>query len=98
VKATHLGTLHAPGDADFRTTAAALHPSGQRLLLRTYTRVWEVRRPGATRLDELLQGSVSEVPGPSQAQAEAIAWLPDGRSYVLGSEFAGQGLFQVDCR
>ncbi|WNG48156.1 hypothetical protein F0U60_31490 [Archangium minus] len=97
-KATHLGTLHTPGNVDFRTTAAALHPSGQRLLLRTYTRVWEVRRPGATRLEDLVQGEVAEVPGPSQAQSEAITWLPDGRSFLLGSEFAGQILYRVDCR
>ncbi|HYO57588.1 hypothetical protein [Archangium sp.] len=97
-KATHLGSLHAPQGVDFRTTAAALHPSGQRLLLRTYTRVWEVRGPGASRLEELVQGQVAEVPGPSQAQSEAITWLPGGRSYVLGSEFAGQWVYRVDCR
>ena len=97
-KATHLGTLHAPGEVDYRTTAAALHPSGQRLLLRTYTRVWEVRRPEASRLEELVQGEVAEVPGPSQAQSEAITWLPGGRSFVLGSEFAGQFMYRVDCR
>ena len=97
-KATHLGTLHAPGAVDYRTTAAVLHPSGQRLLLRTYTRVWEVRRPEASRLEELVQGEVVEVPGPSQAQSEAITWLPGGRSFVLGSEFAGQFMYRVDCR
>jgi hypothetical protein len=97
-KATRLGELRAPGNVDFRTTAADLHESGQRLLLRTYTRVWELRRPGATRLEELVQGRVAEVPGPSQAQSEAITYLPGGRSYVLGSEFAGQLLYRVDCR
>jgi hypothetical protein len=97
-KATRLGELRAPGDVDFRTTAAALHESGQRLLLRTYTRVWEVRRPGATRLEELVQGQVAEVPGPSQAQSEAIAYLPGGRAYLVGSEFAAQLLYRVDCR
>ncbi len=104
-KATRLGELHAPETVDFRTTAADLHPSGQRMLLRTYTRVWELRRPGASRLEELLQGQVVEVPGPSQAQSEAITYLPekgqsqaDARAYLLGSEFAGQILYRVDCR
>ncbi|MET0402218.1 MAG: hypothetical protein ABW123_07425 [Cystobacter sp.] len=99
------GPLRVPGSAvDRRTTAAALHPSGQRLLLRTYTRVWEVRRAGASRMEELLEGEVVEVPGASQAQAEALTWLPadghssDSRSYLLGSEFAGQRLYRVDCR
>jgi hypothetical protein len=103
-RAVHLGTLHAPGNADFLTTAAALHPSGQRLLLRTYTRVWELRQPGATRLEELLKGSLAEVPGPSQAQSEALTWWSEpgqsepARSYLLGSEFAGQWIYRVDCR
>lgn len=97
-KATRLGELRSPGDVDFRTTAADLHESGQRLLLRTYTRVWEVRAPGATRLEELVKGQVAEVPGPSQAQSEAITFLPGGRAYLLGSEFAGQLLYRVDCR
>ncbi len=97
-KATRLGELRAPGDVDFRTTSADLHESGQRLLLRTYTRVWEVRRPGATRLEELVQGQVAEVPGPSQAQSEAITYLPGGRAYLVGSEFAAQLLYRVDCR
>ncbi len=97
-RATRLGELHAPGNVDFRTTAADLHESGQRLLLRTYTRVWEVRGPGATGLEELVQGEVAEVPGPSQAQSEALTFLPGGRAYLLGSEFAGQLLYRVDCR
>jgi hypothetical protein len=68
------------------------------MLLRTYTRVWEVRRAGATRLEDLLQGQVAEVPSPSQAQSEAVTYLPGGRAYLLGSEFAGQLLYRVDCR
>ncbi|MBU8897013.1 hypothetical protein DRW03_21695 [Corallococcus sp. H22C18031201] len=95
--ATKLGTLHAPGE-DHRSTAADLHPGGQRMLVRTYSRVWEVRRPGATSLEELVHGDVVEVPGASQAQAEAVAFLPDGRGYLLGSEFTGQPLVRVDCR
>ncbi|QSQ28057.1 hypothetical protein JY651_10550 [Pyxidicoccus parkwayensis] len=98
VKATKLGTLEAPEGLDRLTTAASLHPSGQRLLLRTYTRVWEVRQPGAARLEDLLKGQVVEVPGASQAQAEAITFLQDGNGYLLGSEFTSQPLFVVGCR
>jgi hypothetical protein len=66
--------------------------------------VWEVRRPGASRMEELIQGQVVEVPGPSQAQSEALTWLPEdgsstaSHSFLLGSEFAGQRLYRVDCR
>jgi hypothetical protein len=97
-KATLLGTLQAPLEVDRLTTAAALHPSGERLLLRTYTRVWEVRRPKAQRLEELIAGKVAEVPGASQAQSEAITFTPGGRGFILGSEFAGQPLYRTECR
>ncbi len=96
--AKRLGTLRAPQELDRMATAAALHASGERLLLRTYTRVWEVRRPGARRLEELLEGQVAEVPGASQAQAEAIAFTPEGRGYLLGSEFTDQPFYRADCR
>lgn len=96
--ATRLGTLRVPDDVDRLATAAALHPSGERLLVRTYTRVWELRRPGAKRLEDFIQAQVVEVPGASQAQAEAVAYLQDGRGYLLGSEFTGEPLVRVDCR
>jgi hypothetical protein len=97
-KATALGVLQAPKELDQATTAADLHPSGERLLLRTYTRAWEVRSPGAQRLEELVRGRVVRVPDASQAQSEAIAYFPEGRGYLLGSEFSGQPLFRTDCR
>lgn len=98
VQAAKLGTLEVPEGLDRAATAASLHPSGQRLLLRTYTRVWEVRQPDATRLEDLLKGQLVEVPGASQAQAEAITFLQDGDGYLLGSEFTSQPLFLSRCR
>ena len=98
VQAVKLGTLELPETLDRATTAASLHPSGQRLLLRTYTRVWEVRQPDAARLEDLLKGQVVEVPGASQAQAEAITFLQDGNGYLLGTEFTSQPLWLTRCR
>jgi hypothetical protein len=101
VQASKLGTLHAPLDVDGLTTSAALSPSGERLLLRTYTRVWEVRRPQAQNLEQLLEApvaEVAEVPGASQAQAEAITFTPGANGYLLGSEFAGQPFYRIECR
>ncbi|MFP2925489.1 hypothetical protein ACLESO_09760 [Pyxidicoccus sp. 3LG] len=97
-RATKLGTLEVAEGLDAATSAASLHPSGQRLLLRTYTRVWEVRQPDAARLEDLLKGQVAEVPSASQAQAEAITFLQDGNGYLLGSEFTSQPLFRTGCR
>ncbi len=98
ITATKLRTLEVPEGLDRATTAASLHPSGQRLLLRTYSRVWELRQPDAARLEDLLKGQLVEVPGASQAQAEAITFLQDGNGYLLGSEFTSQPLWRTGCR
>ncbi|WP_426752749.1 hypothetical protein [Myxococcus sp. Y35] len=98
IQAKKLGTLTAPLGMDRATTAASLHASGERLLLRTYSRAYELRRPDAARLEDLLQGEVVEVPSGSQAQAEAITYLQDGNGYLLGTEFTGQPLWLIRCR
>ncbi|MFP2958935.1 hypothetical protein ACLEPN_14085 [Myxococcus sp. 1LA] len=98
IQAKKLGTLTAPLGMDRATTAASLHPSGERLLLRTYSRAYELRRPDAARLEDLLQGQLVEVPSGSQAQAEAIAYVQDGNGYLLGTEFTGQPLWLMGCR
>lgn len=98
IQATKLGTLEAPQGLDRLSTAASLHPSGQRLLVRTYSRVWELRQSGAADLESLLKGSLVAVPAGSQAQAEAVAYFADGQGYLLGTEFTGQPLWRVGCR
>lgn len=103
VKAKKLGTLHAREDADRQdvdrmSTGADLNPSGERLLVRTYTRVWEVRRSQAQSLEDLIEGQVAEVPSASQAQPKAIAFTPGGRGYLLGSAFTGQPLYRTECQ
>jgi hypothetical protein len=98
VKAKKLGTLHARQDVDRMSTSADLNLSGERLLLRTYTRVWEVRRSQAQRLEDLIEGQVAEVPGASQALPKAIAFTPGGRGYLLGSAFTGQPFYRTECQ
>ncbi len=98
IQAKKLGTLTAPQGMDRATTAASLHPSGERLLVRTYSRAYELRRAGASRLEDLLGGQLVEVPSGSQAQAEAITYLQDGNGYLLGTEFTGQPLWLIRCR
>ena len=80
------------------STSADLNLSGERLLLRTYTRVWEVRRSQAQRLEDLIEGQVAEVSGASQALPKAIAFTPGGRGYLLGSAFTGQPFYRTECQ
>jgi hypothetical protein len=96
-KAVRIITLRPTAEFDFYTTAADAHPSGERVLLRTYGRVWEFRRPGARRLEEVFAAPPIAVTGAPNLQGEAIAYSADGRGYVLGGEGAGSALFRVEC-
>ncbi|MBX5480701.1 MAG: hypothetical protein IRZ16_02455 [Myxococcaceae bacterium] len=99
VEAVKVGPVHSRLPSDHVSTAADLHPDVLRLLIRTYDRVWELRRAGATTVEELLGSEAVEIPGaPGQPQSEAIAWSADGRHYLIGSEGKGSSLVRIDCR
>ncbi len=95
--AVRIRTLRAPREFDSTTTGADAHPSGTRLLLRTYTRAWELRSPGARSFEDVLDVEPVAVPEQSQPQGEAISYTADGRGYLLGGEGAGSPLFLVTC-
>lgn len=67
-------------------TAADAHSSGESVLLRSYTRVWELRLPGALLLEEVFAQPPTLAVAAAQPQAEAIAFVADGLGYLLGSE------------
>jgi len=69
-----------------------------RLIVRTYGRVWEFRAESATSLAELFEEEGVEIPAASQIQSEAVAYLPDGGGYLLGSEGRDSPIYRVDCR
>jgi len=94
--AVKVGKLQNPG-LDQLSTGASAHPGAPEVLVRSYSRVWRFRAPAGGTLEEALLSSPVEVPGPSQPQSEAIAWLPGGRGYLVGTEGAGEGLFRVEC-
>jgi hypothetical protein len=98
-KAIPLGALASPPGFDALTTAASVHPSGTRILLRTYRTVWEFRRPGAARLADVLRAKPIEVPGGNtHLQGEAVTYTADGMSYVLAAEGADTAIVRFDCR
>lgn len=71
-------------------TGADLSPDGQRLLLRTYDSVVELTpTAGASPLSDLAEWTPEELPAPFEPQGEAVAYLPDGRSFVTVSEGSG---------
>lgn len=79
------------------TTGVDVHPSGERILLRTYGQLWELRRPGATRVEDVLEAKPEPLPTRRQPQSEAVAYSRDGRGYLVGTEGAGGPLYAAGC-
>lgn len=96
-KARFVRRLRAPSGFGALTTGGDLHPAGARVLLRTYTTVWEYRGKPGDDVGAVLATTPNEVPAPRQPQSEAIAYTADGRAYLVGSEKAGAPLYRVHC-
>jgi hypothetical protein len=79
------------------TTAADVHPSGLRVLLRTYTGVFEYRGREGQGIEDILGEVALPVTAAPQPQPEAIAYTADGRGYLLGSEIPSSAIYRVDC-
>ena len=95
--AVRLRTLRPARQFDAATTAADAHASGSRILLRTYTRVWELRSPEARSFEDVLGATPIAVPDAAQPQGEAISYTGDGRGYLLGGEGVGSPIYRVPC-
>ena len=95
--AVRVRTLRAPREFDAPTTGAAAHPSGTRLLLRTYTRVWELRGPAARAFEDVLDAEPVAVTEAPQPQGEAVSYTRDGRGYLLAGEGANSPIYRVGC-
>jgi hypothetical protein len=90
--------LVAPDGFDALTTAASAHPSGTRVLLRTYRSAWEFVATEARSIADVLRATPRPAPVPRQRQGEAISYTADGQGYVAGGEGVGNPLARVDCR
>ncbi len=95
--AVRVRTLRAPREFDASTTGASAHPSGTRLLLRTYTRVWELRSARARAFEDVLDAEPVAVPEASQPQGEAVSYTWDGRGYLLAGEGVNGPIHRVPC-
>lgn len=84
--ATSIATLGPTTPADVWLTAAEAHPSGESVLLRSYSRVWELKLPGALVLEEVFGQSPVPATVAAQPQGEALTFSQDGLGYFLGSE------------
>lgn len=97
--ATEIGSLTIP-TGSLLVTAADLHADacGVRLLVRTYTNLFELRGGPDLAIAELLATAPAVVPVAIEPQGEAVAYLPDGRAYLTVSEANAPMLSRISCR
>lgn len=96
--AVEVGTL-AITTGNLLVTGADLYADdcGVRLLVRTYSNVFELSGPPDITIADLLLAAPTTAPVAIEAQGEAIAWLPDGRGYLTVSEGQSAALSRVTC-
>ena len=76
-------------EGSIKTTGGDIHPSGTRLLIRTYNRLWEYRLPSGAAFDSIFNDAPQLVPVASEPQGEAVAYRLNGEGYFTQSEQAG---------
>lgn len=64
-------------------TAADISPSGDLLVVRTYTHAWAWRRAPGTAWSEVVHETPCEVPVAEEPQGEAIALTPEGDVFTV---------------
>jgi hypothetical protein len=97
LRAVYVTSLAAAQGFDSLVTAGSVHPSGTRILLRTYRGVWEFRHPQARSLADVLRTEPRETPNARHLQGEAVTYVADGGAYVLGGEGIGSALVRIGC-
>lgn len=96
-RAVPIARLPAPAALARLTTAADVHPSGERVLVRTYAGVWELRRPGAASVEEVFAAKPVSTTGAPQLQAEGATYTLDRDGYLLTSEGESSPIYRVGC-
>jgi hypothetical protein len=78
-------------------TAADISPDGGRILIRTYSKLFEWRRGRGQSVGAALRGIPRSVPAPQEEQGEAVAFSRKQDGYFTVSEKARQPLYFCAC-
>jgi hypothetical protein len=92
----HVADVTVPAGS-LLVTGGDIHPTGARLLLRTYDHLWELRGAPGADFAALLAATPLSVPVATETQGEAVAYTVDGLGYVTASEGSGPPLYRTDC-
>jgi hypothetical protein len=79
-------------------TGAAVHPTCDRVLIRTYDALYELRSTPPAAFDSIFAATPQPVPVAMEGQGEAVTYLSDGRGYATASEGQGPELHLVRCQ
>ena len=87
VTLTKRATLFFPGVKLFKwITAGDISKDGQRVLIKSYTKVYYWKRPANEPIWKTIQRKPRELPYLEEKQGEAIGFTPDGKGYYTTSE------------
>jgi hypothetical protein len=79
-------------------TGGAIHPCGERLLLRTYDALLEYSATSAAAFETAFTATPRSVPVATEAQGEAVTYQADGRGYVTSTEGRSPPLSVARCQ
>lgn len=88
-------TVQPPGGSNL-FTGGTVHPCADRVLLRTYTGLWEYRLQKPP-FESVFATTPVEVPSALETQGEAVTYKSDGLGYVTASEGASPVLHVSSC-
>jgi len=91
-----IGKVPAPGFLAV-ATGGDIHPCGDRVLLRSYGQLVELRLGQAQAFDAIFSNAGVPVPVAAEPQGEAAAYDADGLGYLTVSEGAGAVIHHVEC-
>ncbi|GAM21969.1 hypothetical protein SAMD00019534_051440 [Acytostelium subglobosum LB1] len=86
---TLVATIQLPMTSDYtdsQVTAAAIHPCGNRVLFRTYHRVYEFRAAAGAAFETAFSAAPVTLTDTVETQGESIDYDPTGNSYYTMSE------------
>lgn len=90
--------LPLPTSSDAPITGGDIDSCGERLLLRTYTRLYLFELPTGESFEAIFSAGFKAMPVAEEFQGEAVAWRHDGRGYLTASEGSAPPLMRTTCR
>ncbi|HEY3237371.1 MAG TPA: hypothetical protein VGJ84_21810 [Polyangiaceae bacterium] len=90
------GGADLPGNG--QATGGDISPSGDAIVIRTYSTVFLWRRAAGQNVGDALKGRPQALPTATEPQGEAVGFAADGNGFFTASEKPNQPLFFAGCR